>query len=258
MREKISVVLCVYNAEKYIKECLCSIEMQSVPIYELIIVNDGSTDQSRDIIQKFIKNTVISVTYMEHKNVGLTKSLNIALACCTGDYVARMDADDISHPNRLEKSLHFLRLNKLDFISTQALRFDKNGLNVGVVPRIYRDLYDVRLALLKFGNPFIHGTFFFKRSILNDIKYNENFRTAQDYDFLCQLLTKGYKAGYLSEVLYKLRIVPESSGRKKGSSQVKNAQHIAKYYFGTEKFLLVNYGGGIRLLMSLLKRLYYL
>lgn len=257
MTEKISLVLCVYNAEKYLKECFVSIEQQSLRPHQVVIVNDGSTDRSQYIIKEFIESSSIPVTYIDHQNKGLTKSLNVALMHCTGDYVARMDADDIACPERLKRSLRFMQVNQVDLMCARAQRFRTCDGELDKVPRISNDLQDVSLELLKFGNPFIHGSFFFKRSILNKIKYNEAYRTAQDYELLCQLLTQGYKVGYSSEVLYKLRIDPESSGRKKGSSQVENAKNIAKFYFGTDKFLIVKYKGVLRILLSVFKRIYY-
>ena len=102
---KISVVMAVYNGEKYLREAIDSILNQTFKDFEFIIVNDGSTDRTREILESFIDPRIVLI-HQEH--MGLTKSLNRGIALAKGKYIARQDADDISMAERLEKQFNFL------------------------------------------------------------------------------------------------------------------------------------------------------
>ncbi|WP_133151289.1 glycosyltransferase, partial [Vibrio breoganii] len=197
------------------------------------------------------------IKIIKQENKGLTASLNTAMGLAKGKYIARMDADDISLPSRFKDSRKFLEDNNLDFISTQAERFIGN-IEYNKVPRKRRDSTDINLKSLKYGNPFVHGTYFFKREIFDYMQYNEVYRTAQDYDFIVRLCKSGrYKVGYLNKSLYRLRIDENSSGRSINSSQLYNARKIAIEHFGTDRLLIPKYNGFRRLAISIWKRLAY-
>ncbi|MDS0788086.1 glycosyltransferase family 2 protein [Proteus vulgaris] len=257
MYKKISIIMSVYNAEDYILESLQSLEDQTIKIYELIIANDGSTDNTDLLIKKFIKKSTINITYVSQENIGLTKTLNKLIELANGDFIARMDADDISLPTRLQDSLAFMEANNLDMLSTKAIRFNENAENIDKKPAINSNLTFVKLPFLKFGNPFIHGTFFFRKNVLKKIKYNESYKTAQDYELLCNLIKEGYKIGFLNKALYKLRINKNSLGRNPNSSQNENAKKIAINYFNTDKYLIIKKGKFSRLYLSIIKRIMY-
>ncbi|MEQ4894891.1 glycosyltransferase family A protein, partial [Escherichia coli] len=108
-KELITVIMPVYNAEKYIYESIKSILVQSYSNFEFIIINDGSKDSSGKIIENFLDDT--RIRYINRENKGLVFTLNEAISLSRGNYIARMDADDISHPLRLEKQLNFLLEN---------------------------------------------------------------------------------------------------------------------------------------------------
>ncbi|MDN3475544.1 glycosyltransferase family 2 protein [Pseudoalteromonas sp. APC 3355] len=254
---KISVILCVYNGEKYIIDCLESISQQTYDDYEVIIINDGSSDKTLHLIESYYANKSESVTVVNQSNQGLTKSLNIAISISKGEYIARVDADDICHKFRFEKSIQFIESKKLDFITTRAERFTSTK-SQGVVPN-YIKLKSgiIEFLFLRYGNPFVHGTFFGKKRIFTLLKYDESYRTAQDFDFLCRLLkNKMFKVGYLNEVTYYLRILENSLGRAKGSTQRDNALAIARKHFGTDKYMIIKYGTIPRLILSFHKRLF--
>ena len=102
----------VYNASKFLNEAIESILNQTYKNFEFIIIDDGSTDNSTQIIEKYKKIDERIVFIENEKNVGLTKNLNKAIKLSTSDYIARMDADDISDVKRLEKQIKFLQENK--------------------------------------------------------------------------------------------------------------------------------------------------
>ena len=108
---KISVLMSVYNADKYLTEAMDSILAQTYPDFEMIVVNDKSTDKSGDILKAFAQKDPRIVILENAQNLGLTRSLNRGLAIAKGEYVARMDADDISAPDRFQKQVAFLDMH---------------------------------------------------------------------------------------------------------------------------------------------------
>lgn len=245
-----------FNAEEYIDTALNSLESQTFSNFEMVIINDGSTDNTEKIILDFLKKTKYKVKYISQENVGLTKSLNRAIDECDGDFIARMDADDICLPHRFERSISFILENNLDFMSSKSKRFFKDS-EYSDVPNINKDLFSLQPGLFKFGNPFVHGTFVCKKEVMQKYKYNEVYRTAQDFDFLCRLSKdRSIKMGYCSEPLYKLRVDPESSGRNINSKQNSNAIKISEEHFSTSRYMIIKYSGIPKIILSVLKRVY--
>lgn len=255
--KKITIILCIYNAEAYLHDALDSIVNQSIDIDEIIVIDDGSTDNSSPIVEEYISNKYNKISLYKQSNKGLTVSLNKAIKISSGDYIVRMDADDISLPNRIEETIKYIEDNDLDSACTKALRIKLNGEKVSSVPRINHNINNIKLDLMKFGNPFVHGSFVFKKEIFDRIEYDETYRTAQDYDLICNMIKSGFKVGYLNKPLYILRIDPNSSGRNPNSTQVKNACKIAKKYFGTDNKLLILKPKPSRIYLSLIKKIFY-
>ena len=108
---KVSVVVPANNAERYISEAIESVLNQTFEDYELIIVNDGSTDRTEDIILDYQKMDPRIIYLKNEENLRICRTLNRGLEAARGDYIARMDADDWSYPARLEKQLDYMRNN---------------------------------------------------------------------------------------------------------------------------------------------------
>ena len=126
----ISIILPVYNAEKYLYKALDSIVNQTYKNLEVICVNDGSTDKSEEIILNF-KNKDSRIVYIKNeKNIGLIKTLNKAIDIANGKYIARMDADDISLPERLEKQYNFLKSKDVDICDCNIKYINENNKNI--------------------------------------------------------------------------------------------------------------------------------
>ena len=117
---KVSVVMSVYNSEPFIRDAIKSILGQSFQDFEFIIINDGSTDGSLQIIQSY-GDSRIRITSQE--NLGLTKSLNKGIGIARGEYIARQDADDISEPSRLEKQVAVLEQNSRAVLVSSNIRY---------------------------------------------------------------------------------------------------------------------------------------
>ena len=124
----ISVVMSVYNAEKYLKEAIDSILNQTYQDFEFIIVNDCSDDRSLAILKNYEKSYKSIRLINNSENLGLTKNLNRALAISKGKYIARMDADDISELNRFERQIDFFNKHKeVDILGTFSHDVDEHG-----------------------------------------------------------------------------------------------------------------------------------
>ena len=121
---KVSVVMSVFNQEKYLPIAIESILNQTYTDFEFIIVNDGSNDSSNDIILGYKDKRIILI---EQENTGLPVALNLAISKTKGDFIARMDSDDISHPSRLKKQLEHLKQNpEMDLIGSSVRIIDEN------------------------------------------------------------------------------------------------------------------------------------
>ncbi|MDR0427020.1 MAG: glycosyltransferase [Dysgonamonadaceae bacterium] len=161
----VSVLMPVFNAEKYLNTAIDSILNQTYPDFELVIINDGSTDQSEQIILSY-KDERISY-HINPANEGLVNTLNKGIAFCSGKYIARMDADDISLPGRFEKQIRFLEKNPdvvmvggyMDKINEKGKR--KTKYNKAVPNHLIKDR-------LFFGNYFAHSSMMIRKDILKE------------------------------------------------------------------------------------------
>ena len=127
----ISVLMPVFNSERYLKTAIESILNQTFQDFELIIVDDGSTDASENIIRSFESEKIFS--YKNAGNIGLIATLNRGIDLCRGKYIARMDADDVSLPTRLEKQFNFLKKNpEYALVGSNAERIDDKNKHLRV------------------------------------------------------------------------------------------------------------------------------
>jgi glycosyltransferase involved in cell wall biosynthesis len=173
---KISVLLPVYNAEKYIKQAIDSILKQTFTDFEFIIINDGSTDNSLGVIKSITDKRIIII---DQKNKGLIASLNYGIDISKGELIARMDADDLALPSRFEAQLKLFSENtKLGLCGTSTENFG------ALSNRKVRSNNDQFLKChLLFGPPFAHPSIMMKRKTLIDhnIRYDANFIHCEDF-----------------------------------------------------------------------------
>ncbi|WP_052055447.1 glycosyltransferase family A protein [Myxosarcina sp. GI1] len=179
---KVSVLMCVYNGETHLKEAVNSILKQTFKDFEFVIVDDGSTDSSWQILNEYsIKDSRI-VLVQNQENLGLEKSLNKGLAATTGKYLARQDADDISFPERLQLQVNFLDTHQqvgavgssIEFIDRQGKVLSKQNLP---------EDHDSLQSLLLINNCLWHSSMTVRNSLLKELGgYNEQMLHAEDYD----------------------------------------------------------------------------
>jgi len=194
----VSVIMAVYNGAEYVEDAIESILEQTCSDFEFIIINDGSTDRTHEIICKYNDPRI---RLINQENTGLTRALNVGLSLARGRYIARIDADDISLPERLEKQVALFEKNK-DVVlqgSLFCLINVKNGrLYFKHLPNTERKL---RLFLALRGTPFRHSTVMFRRSVVEKVGvYNEKYVTAQDYEYWIRIAAQ-HRIAMLPEYL---------------------------------------------------------
>lgn len=188
---KISVIMSVFNGERYLEESINSILGQTYKNFDFVIVDDASDDETPRILKHWAAKDSRIKIITNIKNIGLTASLNKAIKTAKGQYLARQDADDISLSQRLEKQIEFLQNHPgVMILGTFGYVIDSEGkiLKELVLPTSFAK---IKKNLIK-GNPFIHNSVMMKREFINEIGgYNEKFRISQDYELWFRALRRG-------------------------------------------------------------------
>jgi len=218
---RISVVMSVYNGAPYLEAAINSILEQTYANFEFIIVNDASTDNTSEILQIFDDCRVRVITNPE--NLGLTKSLNLGINAARGLYIARMDADDLSLPHRLEKQLEFLEKNPGHaLVGSSYYQIDESG-GIKSLIRVLTDDRDLQTGLLQ-QNWFGHGSVMMRKEAFVQLGgYEERFKYAQDYDLWLRL-ADNHRLANLAEPLYCWRATSSCISNEKAQEQ----QHFAR------------------------------
>lgn len=188
MIPKISVVMAVYNGEKYLREAIQSVLDQTYTDFEFIIINDGSTDNSEQIIKSFTDDRI---KYFSKEHSGLINSLNLGLEKSRGEFIARFDADDISEPNRLAEQIKFFENNPQDvLVGSYATIINEAGIKTGELnypPISWKKIKSYSLL----HNPFIHSSVMFRKALISTIgNYNKKFKHIEDYEFWTRIIYK--------------------------------------------------------------------
>lgn len=221
----ISVLMSVYNESKEIlSESIYSIETQSFQDWELIIVNDNPENKNLSIFLKVkAQNNPKIKLITNKKNMGLVDSLNVAFSIAQGDYIARMDADDIALSNRFEKQLSFLIGNNLDFVFSNVKSIDETGqINKQAVLPEYNLVNDQKMRrVISVSDIAFHPTWLMKKNVMLLLNGYRSVNSAEDYDFVIRSLRAHFKLGYQGEVLLQYRYRLDSISRSNGLRQEK-------------------------------------
>jgi glycosyltransferase involved in cell wall biosynthesis len=214
----------VHNDRRYLPAAVESILRQSFEDFEFLILDDGSTDGSADYLAR-VEDPRIQLVRNE-ANLGLTRSLNRGLDLAEGLYLARMDADDVAMPRRLERQVAFLDARpRVGIVGCSRVLIDEAGRVVGHAPAAEDDA-DIRCKCL-LGNPFAHPAVMLRLDLLNahGLRYDERYRTAQDYELWSRLLavTMGHN---LPDALLQYRLRDGMSWTNK-PEQLSNHDEIA-------------------------------
>jgi glycosyltransferase involved in cell wall biosynthesis len=201
----ISVIMPVYNSANYLPQAIKSILNQTYTNFEFIIIDDGSTDLSLQIIKKFAKIDERIVVIHNKKNLGICLSLNKGIKLAKGNYIARMDSDDWSYPNRLLKQFVFMKKHPEVSVCGGSIRVCDNNLKIKSIRHYPISDKKIRENIFKI-NPFAHPAVMYKKqSIIKAGGYNEKLFTVEDYDLYFRLGIEG-KFANLTDIILKLRI----------------------------------------------------
>lgn len=198
---KISVIMPVYNGEKYLKEAIDSVLSQTFKDFELIIINDCSTDTTIDVINSYNDERIILINNEE--NLGIAKNLNKGIEISKGKYIARMDADDICYPHRLERQYNFMEANiDIGMCGSSAEVFTDNTIRLHVCPQQHNEIKVLQI----FNSAFTHPAVMIKKEILDkyNLRYDEFYEGMEDYELWIRM-SRVTKLANIDEVLLKYR-----------------------------------------------------
>lgn len=214
----VSIVMSAYNVENFIADSIHSILDQTYDNWEFIIIDDCSSDCTSNIIEHFSNNDPRIKLIHNKDNLGLTKSLNIGIKHANGEFIARLDADDISEPLRLEKQVNFLNTNlNIMLVGSGAHLIDSLGHKIGEMKVISRE--SIIRRLMTHVNLFIHSSILIRREGIENIRcYREKFQYTQDYDLTLRLSDK-YTLSNIPEPLIRWRTSETSVTMKHHSLQ---------------------------------------
>ena len=216
----ISVIMPVFNGGDLLNKAIESILGQTFENFEFIIINDGSTDETAEVVRGYASSDS-RIIFIDQDNIGLTKSLNKAIKTSKGNYIARMDADDVSALNRFETQMEWMKGGKYDLCCSRTYLLNSNRISPGL------SYYMPKRIQMFFRNPFIHGTFLIKRKALDIVGlYDEDFIYSQDYKLICDFYRNNLKIKYIKQPLYYTNTPPGSIGVSKKVEQNYFAERV--------------------------------
>lgn len=223
----VSVLLPVYNADKFLAEAIQSVLAQTYQYFELIIIDDGSSDLSWEIGSQFAQIDSRIRLFQHADNQGLVATLNHGLDIAEGKYIARMDADDICLPTRFEKQVEYLQAHpEIGVLGCDIHYMDENGILTLLPDNSFHGDLEIRWNLF-FINPFNHPTVMMRKSIIDrhSLRYDPHALHIEDYEYWGRFL-KFSKGENLDEVLLHYRLHDESISSFQGLEQARRAVQI--------------------------------
>ena len=224
MTENYSVLMSVYHKEKpeYLKAAIDSILNQSVPTDDFVLVCDGPLNQGLDnVIAEYVRTFPgLFNVYRLSKNLGLAKALNHGILQCKNELIARMDSDDISAPDRMEKQIRAIKEQDADIVGGNIIEFIgtiQNTQSTREVPESNEEI----LQFAKKRSPFNHPTVMYKKSAVIDSGFYEDYRYFEDYNLWTTMLLKGYRGYNIQEILLYMRSGQDMYQRRGGFGYVK-------------------------------------
>lgn len=235
MTPVVSVLMPVYNCEKYVAEAVDSILCQAFRDLEFIIIDDCSTDSTGTIIRSQSDSRIRY--YRNERNLGISRSLNEGLALAKGMYIARMDADDISLPGRIAAQVKYLSEHpEVGVLGSAVQRIDEQGRRLSIVESPHE--HAVLRWLLCFLTPIAHPTVMMRKEIVTQVGgYDSSYQTAEDYD-LWRRVSSITRLSNLHSVQVLLRTHEGNASKKQVAQQsdncVKVSVHMMEEILGAE------------------------
>lgn len=212
---KVSVAMGIYNVGKTLAESLDSLLKQTFQDFEIILCNDASTDNTIEIARKYQKKYPDKIVIIENKrNMGLNYTLNHCLEYCKGEYVARMDGDDLCSPSRFQKQVDFLDGHpEFAFVSSSMNYFDDDG-EWGTS----KEKEEPVAEDFKYGIPFCHAPVMIRKEVYEAVggyTVDKRLLRVEDYNLYMKIYVKGYKGYNIQEPLYSMRDGRDAISRRK-------------------------------------------
>lgn len=243
MQEIVNVFMPCYNSEKYIGQAIESILGQSYTDFKLVIIDDGSTDNSVEIINRYAEGDSRIRLLKNGVNRGIVFTRNRGLDECQCDYMALMDSDDVATPDRLEKEVAFLKENK-DIVVVGGLYqlMNESGELRPEKLRLTESDEEIRARML-FANVMANGTVLFRKKKIDqaNIRYREHLHASEDYLFWCEVLNIG-KICNMGEIFQYYRVHENSlehrSNREEKDYKKRGILDIKRYILCQQKYYL--------------------
>ena len=231
--KKLSVLLPVYNSEKTILKCISSILSSSYSNFELVIVNDGSNDSSKDLIYSLEDDRI---KYFEKMNSGLIDSLNFGVKNCSSEIIMRIDSDDYIKPEKIELQLKKMQFSNSILTGTNAYIVDKNDKTIGKTNLPLKHSEIIK-SMLKIRPSLIHPSIMVYKEVLHKVNYfDEKYSHAEDYDLFFRISRIGNIKNIPEKLMY-LRKTENNISHKNVKEQIVNSFVARENYRTSESFL---------------------
>ena len=229
----VSVIIPVYNAERYLRAAIKSIQDQTYHNIEILIVNDGSTDSSLTILNE-MKTQDDRILLITQNNCGISAALNKGILAASGHFVARMDADDLMVPHRIEAQVRFLQENpELGFCASFMEFIDENDIVYGEYhpePRTH-DALNMMLKRQELVT-YTHPTVTFRTDVARAIGgYKADYEPCEDTEFFGRFITSSAPGLVIPEVLMKYRVHKGSISNRKLNRQIEMAEFVRTNFY---------------------------
>lgn len=232
--ELISILMPTYNVEKFVEEAVRSVLLQTYKYFELLIVDDCSTDKTFDILQGLAAEDKRIRLFRNDVNSKICKTLNRALEHAKGEYIGRMDGDDISTPERFQRLKQFLdEHSDISLVGSNMITIDETGREIS------RKRYIKTNRYIQFGNqyqPCVAHIWLARREVYDTLEGYRNVPYVEDWDFLLRGQNRGFNYANVDEFLYKCRLRNGNTGTTNGLQQRKAGQFILRLYKKEKKF----------------------
>ena len=231
----VSVIIPVYNVEKFVEQAIVSIIKQTYKNLEIIVIDDGSSDATYQIVADLAIQDPRIKLYKNERNLKIVKTLNRALSLAQGEYIARMDGDDISALDRIEKQVAFLESNPdYDLVGCSLILIDENGMEIGRLIKLSDQ--ELLMKLIKYG-PLVAHIWVAKQNVYTKLNGYRELSGAEDYDFLLRMTSAKLKYTNL-EAYFGYFVRSDRSGNtvnSLGLRQKKIASYIYKLFVERQK-----------------------
>jgi teichuronic acid biosynthesis glycosyltransferase TuaG len=243
----ISVIVPIYNAQEYLESTLNSVISQTYPHWEMLLIDDGSTDQSSLLINKFSSaDDRIKNVRLEKSSGGPARPRNLGIELAKGDYIAFLDSDDLWKSNKLHTQINFIIDKKFDIVSTDAIFINPLGIKTGKTSnnlkkvQLYRYFMSWKFLFLIF-NPISLSSSLIKNNFVIRFREDLHFSSIEDWVFWVENILSGASFNIMEEKLLFYRVHESSLSGLYGNRQMLKAFHLYYELFIEKKISLVKF-----------------